>query len=599
MRQLFERSTGFASLLPTFPFRNPWPGAGRTWPPLTVLPEPETAVDTLQPLRDCAATLAPFIQESETALAGIGSVLSDLCEGTTHIRGDAESARDSIASMAGAASAQLLEIRTTLQRAIGQLQGNRALLDSLDSRLTSIIQDFAALEAGVREFRIVGTLIRIEGSSRAADAEDFVHISDRSAAITGNLGDLVGQIQGATGALRVAFRTIAREIHQLNATSEAGITAIASDIMALDKVMSAEHVAIGSAAQTTIEGLEVIGQSIGDVVCALQIHDILRQQSEHSLAAIEEVCLPPGLPPAGQQACEAVVHAQISHTLTLCQEAAQKVETGLLSAATQLRGIGAITSNISGLTRLDAPSRRAVQTSTRAILAALPLLDKGDEALEKAMAEIQGGAAAILAVVDKVSSAMLDMRWLGLNAIIQSVNRAQPGSAIELLGSRTVTITDGVDHECGRIRAAIDQLREDIDAYTRATVGSLGERGIRQVAEDSVVLLDSVHRSIRTTMERQASLQESLQTKLDKAQAALSCFRDTQTRPAEAVGRIAPGPHSCPQPGELSPAVSTLLESWFSRYTMSSERRVHCAALGVPFNETESEALAEGEIELF
>ena len=137
MRQLFERSTGFASLLPIFPFRNPWPGAGRTWPPLTVLPEPETAVDTLQPLRDCAATLAPFIQESETALAGIGSVLSDLCEGTTHIRGDAESARDSIASMAGATRTLAVSRERLLSPNARAWRASRAVAGAVVSKPTA------------------------------------------------------------------------------------------------------------------------------------------------------------------------------------------------------------------------------------------------------------------------------------------------------------------------------------------------------------------------------------------------------------------------------------------------------------------------------
>ena len=595
MLQLLDRSHGLAALLPTFNFRSP-----RQNPPdipaPALAPPPAAAQESL---RRCADTLAPFIQESETALTAIGSVMADLFEGAVHIRGDAEAARDSIASMADSANAQLLEIGHSLQRASAQINGNRELLESLDHRLSCVIHDFAGLESGVREFRVVGTLIRIEGSMRALDSDDFVNISERSAAITGNLGELVAQIQKATAALRVAFRSVAREINQLNTTSFHAITAVTRDITALGKVMSAEHGAIGSAAQKTLHGLEVIRQSIGDLVCALQIHDILRQQSEHSLAAIQDIHRLPEMPAAGYHACQAVVHAQITHTLSLCQEASQKVEDGLHSANTQLRGIADTTGNISGLTRMDAPSRQAAEASTSAILAALPVIEKGDAALRRAMDDILTGTAAILAVIDKVSNAMLDMRWLGLNAVIQSANRPDQGSAIELLGSRTVSVTNGVDQECLRIRAEINHLRQEIHAYTEATVGSLGERSIRQVAEDSVVLLDSVHRSIRSTMGRQSALQQSLQNKLENANGALARFRDTQTPPAQAVAQLGSGHLADAPAAQLSPATSALLDTWFSRYTMASERRVHCATLGLPFTEIEGDAPPEGDIELF
>lgn len=591
MPQLFARSFGLSA----FPFLRPRvnPAAGAPDP------GPDAAAISCELLAGCANTLGPFIQQSEAALAQIGLVMADLFDGAVHIRAEAEGARDSIASMAGCANTQLLEIKSALERSTAQLQGNRALLAALDTRLASIVRDFAGLEAGVREFRVVGTLIRIEGSTRAADSDAFVNISERSATITADLGELVDQIRHSTADLRHCFRNISREINRLTTASLLTLNHLIQNVAALEKVMTGEHHAIAKAAGDTLAGLERIRNTIGELVCALQIHDILRQQSEHSLASIDDLQSRPNLPAADRQPCQAVVQAQITHTLSLCQDASANVESGLEAASRQLEDIDTITRNVSQLTHLDSPSRRAVQTNTTAILAALPVIEKGDAALAQALDDLHRGTASILTIVAKVSHIMLNMRWLGLNATIQSANRPQPGSAIETLGARTATIVDAVDQDCLHIRAALDQLRLDIDNYSRSTVGALGQNSIRQVAETSISLFDSVHHSIRGAMEGQARLQHSLQAKLAHARTALARFRDTQSPPARAVARLAQQQAPLLLPVPLSPPAAALLDAWFARYTMASERRVHCLALGLPCQEAESEAPAEGDIELF
>lgn len=623
MPQLFERSFGLSALPFLRPRVNPVAAS-------TDVAEAPAAAISRELLAGCATTLGPFIQDSEAALAKIGAVMADLFDGAVHIRAEAEGARDSIASMVGNANAQLLEIKSALERSTTQLQGNRALLEALDHRLAAIVRDFAGLEAGVREFRVVGTLIRIEahrpprhdtngretrpssraeaspscafsfeGSTRAADSDAFVTISERSATITADLGELVDQIRLSTADLRQSFRNISREIQRLTATSLLTITNLIADVAALEKVMTGEHHAINTAAGDTLAGLERIRNTIGELVCALQIHDILRQQSEHSLVSIDDLHRRPALPAADRLPCQAVVQAQITHTLSLCQDASANVESGLDTASRQLADIDILTGNVSRLTQLDSPSRRAVQASTSAILAALPVIEKGDAALEKALDDLRRGTASIRSIVTKVSLTMIDMRWLGLNATIQSANRPQPGSAIETLGSRTATIVDTVDQDCLNIRAALDQLCLDIDNYSRSTVGTLGQNSIRHVAETSITLFDSVHHSIRSAMEAQARLQQSLQSRLTLAQTALIRFRDTQSPPARAVARLAQQQPSLPLPVPLSPAAAALLDAWFARYTMASERRVHCLALGLPCQEAENEAPPEGDIELF
>jgi len=591
MPQLFSRSLGLSAL----PFLRPRVNPAEAQDP------PDSATASRQLLRGCAATLNPFIRDSETALNSIGAVMADLFDGAVHIRGDAESTRDSITSLAHRANTQLHEIQSTLERSIHQLHASRTLLGTLDSRLAAIIRDFAALEAGVREFRVVGTLIRIEGSNRAADSDAFVNISERSAAITADLGELVGQIRTATAGLRLSFHTVSREINSLTATSLRTLTTLIADVSALEKIMTAEHHGISAAAEETFTGLDRIRNSLGELVYALQIHDILRQQSEHSLANIDDLLAHPSLTPADRQPGRAIVQAQITHTLSLCQEASVKVDTGLHAAAHQLTQIGHITQRVTGLTHANSPSRRAVQQSTTAILAALPVLEQGDVALEKALHDLLDGTGAILTVIAQVSHAMLNMRWLGLNATIQSANRPQPGSAIETLGARTATIVDAVDQECLQLRAALQQLRLDVESHSRAALGALGQSSVRQVAETSIALFDSVHHSIGAAMARQASLQQTLEGKLHHAQASLSCFRNTQAPPALAVARLAQDPSQSPLslPVALSPPAAALFDSWVARYTMASERRVHATVLGLPFAEAENDAPAEGDIELF
>lgn len=554
------------------------------------------ADDPLQLLRDCAGTLEPFIHESETALAAIGAVMADLFEGADLIRGDAQSFRDSIATMAESSNSKLLEIAASLRNSIAQLTESRALIQMLDRRLATVITDFAGLEAGVREFRVLGTLIRIEGTTRAADSDDFVTISEQAGGIATNLGELVQQIRDATAELRVSFRTVSLELNRLTTISQKTIVALLDDVTALEAAIAAEHRSVGAAADGTMLGLERIRNSIGELVCALQIHDILRQQSEHTISSLSELDQTRDLADPGFHACRSVVRAQMKNTLALCDQAAQSVEAGLDSAGQQLERIATIVHDVAGLTRLDSPSRQALRSSTGAILAALPVVEQGDIALQKALADLLHGSTAILDVVDKVSLAMLNMRWLGLNATIQSANRPQSGSAIETLGDRTAALAGNVDGECGHIRHALDQLRQDVNEYSQATVGSLGQQGIRQVIENSAALFDQVHRTMHAKVERQGSLQQTLRQKLDGAQSALSQFRDTQAAPAHAAARL---PASPGLSGALSPAATELLHSWFARYTMASERRVHSECLGLPFAEVELDADAECDIELF
>jgi hypothetical protein len=608
MLQHLEQKLGWPGAFHALRLRSAWlnPPAASPSPSLALAPSESAAPpgkpaspsdeDPRLPLRHCAATLDPFIHQSEAALTAIGAVMADLFAGAQHIRNDAEGFHLSIATLAENANAKLLEIAVSLRHSLTRLHESRALVTTLDRRLATVITDFAGLEAGVREFRVLATLIRIEGTTRSADSGDFVTISEQSSGIAANLAGLVQQIREATSALRVSFRSVSRELGRLNAQSQKTITTLLEQVTALEAAMAAEHQSLGGAAASTIAGLEGIRNSIGDLVCALQIHDILRQQTEHSLASLHELDQSPLLTPPDLYAGRAILHGQLANTVTLCQQAAENVEAGLQSAGQQLEHIATIAYGVSSLTSLDSPSQQTLRSSTAAILAALPAVEQGDAALAQALDGLLQGSASILDIAERVSFAMLNMRWLGLNTSIQSANHPQDGSAIEILGDRTAALAGAVDAECTHIRTALEQLRQDVDAYSRANVGSLSQQGIRPVIENSTALFTQLHSSMNAKMEQQTALQQSLRLKLDGAHQALAQFGDTLAAPARAAERLAP---TAPLPEALSPAAAARFDAWLARYTMASERRVHCEALGLPFTETEPDASAEGDIELF
>jgi hypothetical protein len=603
MLQHLEQKLGWPSAFHALRIPSGWlaptppaPPAPLASPEGSPSPDPPPDEDPRLPLRHCAATVEPFIHQSETALTSIGAVMADLFSGAEHIRTDAEGFRHSIATLAENANDKLLEIAATLRQSLSRLHQSRALVTALDRRLAAVITDFAGLEAGVREFRVLGTLIRIEGTTRTADSDDFVTISAQSASIATILAELVQQIREATSALRVSFRTVSRELARLNANSEKTIATLLEQVTVLEAAMAAEHESLGNAADTTMAGLERIRNSIGDLVCALQIHDILRQQSEHTLASLTDLDETTQLAGPELHTGRAILHGQLTNTLTLCQQAAENVEAGLFSAGEQLERIATISHGVSGLTSLDSPSQETLRSSTAAILDALPAVEQGDAALAQALDGLLAGAASILDIAQRVSLAMLNMRWLGLNATIQSANHPQAGSAIEILGDRTASLAGAVDAECAHIRNALLELRQDVDAYSRANVGSLGQQGIRPVIETSTALFTQLHGAMHAKMEQQSGLQQSLRHQLDVAHQALAVFRDTLAAPSAATELLAP---TVPLPASLSPGATALFDAWLARYTMASERRVHCEALGLPFTETETEASAEFDIELF
>ena len=181
------------------------------------------------------------------------------------------------------------DLRSILERAramAGQAESNRQALEQMLGGVGRIMPPLADLNAKMRSFRVMATLIRIEGSRLNQAGVDFETLAEDVRKLASDIEENGKTILAGSLELRAIVRQAGSGLAEFEARQAVELPRIQAQA---GTSLAALRERRGRASEASLEmasQYDAVRREIGEMVMSLQVHDITRQQVEHAAAAL-------------------------------------------------------------------------------------------------------------------------------------------------------------------------------------------------------------------------------------------------------------------------------------------------------------------------
>jgi hypothetical protein len=515
--------------------------------------------------------------EIRESLAGVGSAT----EGAFIAAGDRLT---QLNSEAGAVEKQTAALA-------GLLSTNDGPAAALDQVLSAACQHqqsedlerpLAALQAGARgiqkavhavdpivsSFDVLGMMTRIESAHLAAGGGSFESLSETVAGLSRQVRSRLGEIQESMETLSGTVTRAASGMKRVSHARENLLKPLAGRIRNELRALGEQREQATAAAARITERSREIARATGDVVAALQTHDIVRQQVEHVIDALGE----PGASSAALAATARLQAAQLTNSMATLERPAAEIRGALErieACVTRMAEDAACLMGGDGETE----SLASLQEGIASIAEVLETGAATAGQLTGAATEVVPRLAALSEVTQGVETVGFEMQRVALNAAIEAARLGGRGAALEVAAQAIQGLARATEGASSDLQQRLSDVRQAAEALaiaaqadqTAKQLAAEARRGQEQmratclqahsaygsIAERTGVL----RRQVRGTIEEFGGQEESLGI-LSEAAAGLL--------------RLCPGGLD---DGAAGTAGTRRL------YTMESERSVHRATL--------------------
>lgn len=466
---------------------------------------------------------------------------------------------------------------------------NAANMGSSTDEITTLSQICTGLTKIGRFLNIVGMNIDVE-SCRSMESKNMFHgfggeVKELAHKIVG-IADRIDVDSTAVQSKRISgVSTVKTSLQELSTLSSSGEKSVRHAMDEVERLTQFSYTTLENAATHS----QAIQKQVGDIVMAIQFHDIVRQKLEHVISAFEDCKTL--LDQNGSEHDLQSMHAQIyfilkvqSAQLSQITSELNTVHNNLEQAFTRINDkTDQIMDDIvgSGMDKKEANELEHQFDSIKKALENLKELRTHGQQMAKRMMESIKETSSIISglsqYTSQVSSININLQYKALNAIIMTSKLGEKGRTLEVL-AREVRLISLNSNEL------MEQTVKTLKAVTEMT-GNLKELNVDnadQTSDSLTLSLESTLKQITTTLktyEEKRSLSVSMAEKLgkniQKTKKRVSFIskwaediRTIQTQINGILGQI--------QPLILSMDKKILIEheNMAKRYTMESERKV-------------------------
>jgi len=445
-------------------------------------------------------------------------------------------------------------------------------LVAVKSAADQVAEVFAGYERTVATFRLLGTLIRIETARLGDQSTDIGYLADEVQQLAGSIrlrveealeraGDLDRRIHAA---LKNAIDLESRELRQIPSLIER-VTA------GMNIVQTRREDAIRTSGLLG-DRYGALTNAMGELVTALQFHDITRQRVEHVIEALSA-------PLADAAVCK-LQEAQLAAAEESFAESATCIRSRLAEMAQQIEEM--IAEGESLLDRDSAgrdPVLDSLEKSFRAISNALQDGAASERAADGTAGELLNLTEELRSVAEGISAIDLQMHRLALNAGIRAVQIGAGGDALSALAQSLQELASSSCSQSVNVATVLDAM-ERAAAGLQAVAGNRGNAE-RPILDDLRVCIQHMNEAARHASQGGAAiagLARRLRTEISRA-------RETFTVDRQFTSGIARCRRELRAKAAPTGNVRPELEKCSARYTMHAERAVHSAVgrtLAVP-----------------
>lgn len=544
-------------------------------------------------LRWIAQTRA-FLRQSDRAMESVFLRLGDQLEPLTGKMEDLIRARDNLVSY----SSGQIEGKTIFEEAVNILHEPlqhiellvtrkdelRDLLRRCEQQTGEMLASQRSMKSLLAPLAYVEVLFKIESANLSEENRDTFTSVARE---IGHLRRLVDEnFQENTQRLALTHATLreVREHYEKDMQVHAGLVEkvrvrVDSSISQLDRDLVRNTQMDSQTQQLAME----LRKRVGDVVTALQMHDIVRQKNDHLEHLLE------GMESARMVSPKVLSLArnQLSLVLSEVRRGAVQIDSGLHAVIDQAEQIERRSVEESGFDGMVASADGMVQMILDTMSETRVLLEDTNRLVDRSFTAARPAGEVLQSVSAAVGELSVQMRLIALNAQIRSAQITED-TGLSTLAAHTAKISTEIIHVSSQMAADIDGLRAATSSLFEILESFLedGSQNVAKLEADGRPLEERLHGLRDQTLEVFNGLGEtvgSIRDGTDDIFSAVSELRGAGEGLHKAHALIAAEEASLAE-SQMSvhrarKVEEDLLEGGSKRYSMASERQVHNATL--------------------
>jgi methyl-accepting chemotaxis protein len=512
--------------------------------------------------------LAGVTTSSEGVFLLVGERLMDLQLKARELANQTTSISELLSSDEGSPEV-LRNLLTAAQRGY---QGDDTVvrIQEIQENVKAIHQAIQAIDPIANVFQVLGVTTRIE-SARFDAGATFVDLAQAVTALSRQIREQIGNISDSAAALLDTTCRAAEEVRSLAQKFRDNLGPLASQTNAELLKIHDRRSQVSQASKRLAERFEGISRAVGDVVTALQSHDIVRQQIEHVLDAfrpldrldVSESCV---TDIARLQA------AQLNNSQTTFETSIEQIRDALVRIELKIGEVADESARLLGQSSNgDAAFSSNIQSDLGGILVILESNVAADRRLSITADAVHERVSEISRTIDEARAIGANMQFIALNATIQAVRLGPDGAALRIVAQTIRELAQDAETRFNTLEDFLNALR-DASAALRKGAGARSSweveiTQLRPCIEAMTFIQESACRDYTRTIELTAWLKQRIQE-------TIAAF-GTQK---ECLGVLAATTELLQQlSAHAEPAGIAGLEPMAAKYTMRSERAVHRA----------------------
>lgn len=583
-------------------------------------------------MKNCSKDLSSLAADTEREFLNIGRMLntySDICMAMT---GDGEQlishAHFSIDEALLSTDETFLEynkrvfddVAAHVDNAFVTLADGEALLNSIENELQALRTPLQKLNEIGKTFKVLGVSIKIESSRNQNTTQGFAllaeEVADIAVSVQENFHSCIAKAQEVEAGLGNSKAAIKQN------TSAAGENSNQSLSNVLDSLQELSHKS-EALAQKIKERSSAMLQGIGEVVMAMQFHDITRQQLENVAAAIvessEKARILNTLSENEQESVVLEIYGilsiQAAHLNSIYDQvivAKRTIEHGLTvtmqQAQSQARDAKALLEmeTRSGSTSVVASLENEIDKAVVSLNKSLEVVEDAVEIsknVSKNISEISG-------VVNQIEDLAFDVKILAINAMVEAIKTDLTGNTLVVLAKELSNLSQETRENATSSIQQLELINSEAEKQLEFTE-SLNQD--REVVDGMIENARGFTSSILSSLHQISLLAEKMNSSSADLANRITQLIPQMTFPQKMGERIDKNwqvvcgiidliDQQYPQFMEENSELQDMLEKLSEKYVMDRERAIHAQVAGTAHNDSEMadiDLFEDDDVELF
>ncbi len=378
----------------------------------------------------------------------------------------------SVAELLSNDGGSLLVLDAVLKTA-GEYREDHDIVESVGivrERSRAIHRAFESFDRLVNTFDVLGMMTRIESARFETSGGNFVGLADAVMALSRQIREHIVSTAGSAKALLETSSQAGEEVRRVAQIRRENLGPLARQTGVSIQEIADRRKRVARANTQFAARFEGVSRAIGDLVQALQAHDIVRQQIEHVQEALHRLDV---LDRADTRlfAAARLQTAQLNNSHATFKRSVEQIRSALARIEGNIEEVAGDAASLLGSSDAadDASVVTGVESNLTGILKALDSNADADRLLMGAVVSIDQRVSEISRTMAGVRTIGIEMQRIALNATIQAARLGQDGGALEVVANSVQGLAREADTASSTIEDRLSGIRDAALALDKAT----------------------------------------------------------------------------------------------------------------------------------